>query len=489
MLATTAVATSLTLAIVAHDATPLRAGPRESTQQNTQLWQGDALEIRGERMDYVQVYDHRRERAGYVRASQIRRVTLDASSANDLLTSMRFLRNVPNSEALAISYAAAFLKAAPREAITAEAFDLLGDAAESLATRASRSTNTLTPQQQAALSAHLELATHYGVKFVNIERDSRVTLCYDGEAFRRVLAMTKQPDMRARAALAVTRHDCIDPNLRTSERAALDQWRAEVLESVNVAELGEFMKNRIRMRRAGVYASIAFHASKREESRELAQHATKRALDELALVNKSELSDADQASYNEAAIRTGAVRWGAANSIAASDMAKPTAKTMDQLIVSTVAGEPGQTCAMLASKKSPQQALAKRCTYGTVWTPSFTTNAQQTVATLAVQTLDGWREMWVLQKENNAWRIDVMPPTVNTNAIDIGYIEFAGWVPGGTHLLAAREARVDGRARKSFELIRIDTLTTEKKADRPDSLSTFYKWQAPAWKRETVALR
>ncbi|MGL4229820.1 MAG: hypothetical protein ACRCWJ_00505 [Casimicrobium sp.] len=487
MIATTAVATTLTLAIVAHDATPLRAGPRDSTQQNAQLWQGDALEIRGERMDYVQVYDHRRERAGYVRASQIRRVTLDASNANDLLVSLRFLRNVPNSEALAISYAAAFLKAAPREAITAEAFDLLGASAESLATRASRSSKALTPEQQAALAAHLELATHYGVKFVNIERDSRVTLCYDGEAFRRVLAMAKQPDMRARAALAITRHDCIDPNLRPSERAALDHWRAEVLESVNVAELGEFMKNRIRMRRAGVYASIAFHASKREESRELAQHAAKRALDELALVNKTELSDLDQTSHNEAAIRAGAVRWGAMNSIVASNTTKPNAKATDQLILSTIAGEPGQICAVLTSKKSPQQALTKRCTYGTVWTQSFTTNAQQTVATLAVQTLDGWREMWVLQKENNTWRIDVMPPAAN--AIDIGYIEFAGWVPGGTHLLAAREARADGRTKKSFELIRIDTLATERKADRADSLSTFYKWQDAAWKRETVALR
>ncbi|HJW10155.1 MAG TPA: hypothetical protein VJ598_00125, partial [Albitalea sp.] len=65
-----------TLAIVTQDQAALRAAPRASAQQQAMLWQGDALEIRGERMDYLQVYDHRRERAGYIRSSQVRRVSL-----------------------------------------------------------------------------------------------------------------------------------------------------------------------------------------------------------------------------------------------------------------------------------------------------------------------------------------------------------------------------------------------------------------------------
>ena len=32
-------------------------------------------------MDYLQVYDHRRERAGYIKASQVRLVRTDADAA------------------------------------------------------------------------------------------------------------------------------------------------------------------------------------------------------------------------------------------------------------------------------------------------------------------------------------------------------------------------------------------------------------------------
>ena len=66
-------AAAATLAIVAQDQTALRAAPRDSAQQQTVLTQGDTLEVRGEKQDFLQVYDHRRERAGYVRASQVRR--------------------------------------------------------------------------------------------------------------------------------------------------------------------------------------------------------------------------------------------------------------------------------------------------------------------------------------------------------------------------------------------------------------------------------
>lgn len=66
-------ATALTvIAIVTQDQAVLRAAPRESAAQHALLWQGDSLEIRGSKGDYLQVYDHRRERAGYLRASQVR---------------------------------------------------------------------------------------------------------------------------------------------------------------------------------------------------------------------------------------------------------------------------------------------------------------------------------------------------------------------------------------------------------------------------------
>jgi len=45
------------------------------------LYQGDTLEVRGARMDYLQVYDHRRERAGYIRAGQVRGIGLEEADA------------------------------------------------------------------------------------------------------------------------------------------------------------------------------------------------------------------------------------------------------------------------------------------------------------------------------------------------------------------------------------------------------------------------
>jgi hypothetical protein len=90
------------LAIVTRDQAPLRAAPRDSAPANAVLWQGEALEVRGERMDYLQVWDHARERGGFVRASQVRRAGLAAADASELLAVLRFLRDTPGEEALGI---------------------------------------------------------------------------------------------------------------------------------------------------------------------------------------------------------------------------------------------------------------------------------------------------------------------------------------------------------------------------------------------------
>jgi hypothetical protein len=106
---------------------------------------------------------------------------------------------------------------------------------------------------------------------------------------------------------------------------------------------------------------------------------------------------------------------------------------------------------------------------------------------LAVQPLDTWREMWVFRQEPTGWIVDVVPPATDTP--DLGYVEFAGWVPGHTKLLAAREAKVDGRYKIRFELLNLSSLEVERWADKPSSLSVFYRSQAPAWKARTVSIR
>lgn len=459
------------VAIVTQDQAQLRAAPRDSAQQQAVLWQGDSLEVRGEKMDYLQVYDHRRERAGYIRASQVRTQSLKPADAPDLMAVVRFVRDTPGAEAMGISYAAAFLKAAPAEAINAEAFDALGTMADRLARRASsRQGKTNDP----ILAAHLEVAASVGVTIKSFERDGRMQLCYDGEAFRRVLALPSNDAQRARAALALTRQECVDPNLSPTDRGNLDTWRAQILERVEIANLPEFMKNKIRMRRAGVWAGIAYQRTRKGEP---AQEAAQRAVQELTDVNQIELAEEDASAYTDAAVRVSASRWAA----------EPVLPANAALTVTTTPGQAGETCvALLDAKHGQKNPLATRCTYGVVWAASARVHPQATALTLAVQPLATWRELWVFHKVGNAWRIDVLPPMATEPGL--GYIEFAGWVPGSGKILAARVAKVDGRFKRSFAVIRLDTLEVEKQADQPSSLNLFYRWQDPMWKRQTLSM-
>lgn len=303
------IASLAAIAIVTQDPAPLRASPRDSAPQQAQLWQGDALEIRGERLDYLQVYDHRRERAGYVLASQVRTTSATAAEAPELLSVLRFVRDTPGAESLGIAYAAAYLKAVPAAAMTAEPLEALGTMADRLAARASGRAGAA-PTAGAAesrLSAHLEGVAQYGVKMVSLEQDGVVQVCYDGEAFRQVLAMpTATPEQRARAALGLTRHECVDPQLGPLQRLQWDQWRAGVLARADSPQLPPTLRNRLRLREAGVWAALAHALSRRAEASAVeVQAAGQKAVQALAAVVPADLTDGDQADYTQAALRVG----------------------------------------------------------------------------------------------------------------------------------------------------------------------------------------
>lgn len=470
-------ATLTLIAIVATDQTSLRAAPRDSAPAQAVLWQGDSLEIRGEKGDFLQVYDHRHERAGYIRANRVRQQQLTAEAAPGLLAVLRFLKDAPGSESLGIAYAAAYLRAAPAEAIDGEVFDALATLSDRLARRASGSHGGAT---EAATAAQLEVAKAYGVGMTTLERGGQVRLCSDGDAARRVLALPATESQRANAALILTRDECVQPALTPTERFALDQWRAKVLDRVVLQTLPAVVKNRLHLRRAGVWAGLAHQRSRRlgPGSPEVVE-AARRARDELAAVETGELMEIDASAYREAAIRVGASRWAELPAYV------PAA---GKLTVQARPGQPGETCVDLYREgRSPGQPLVSRCTYGSVWTASAASRPQGDALALAVQPLDGWRELWLFREGAAGWTVDVLPP--GTESAELGYVEFAGWVPATREMLVAREAKRDGRYQLSFEVLSLDSLETKRQADKPANLGTFHRWQDPAWKTMTVALR
>ena len=486
-------------ALVLQDALPLRSGPRSAGTPLASLSQGELVELRGVRLDYLQVWDVARERGGYVRASALRPLALTPEEAPELLALVRFLRDRSGSESLGLGLAAAYLKAAPAGTITAEAFDAMGMLAERLAARANaaatNAANAPVRPGEPGIAAQLEVAASLGIRYQSLERDGHVWLCYDGDAFRHVGALAPTPEQSARAALALTRPDCISDTTPPLQRWQADQARADLLGRVPVAGLPPYVRNRIRMRQAGVWAALAF-----EDSRRLAVEsgapapglpavtpsdvvlAGNQALDALAGVDRSELADDDQSAYAEAAMRVGASRW------AAEPAPAPAA---GGLRIATQPGQPGETCVLLLdAAHAAGHPLARRCTYGTVWSASARVDAHATALALAVQPLAAWRELWMFRATPAGWTLQVLPPS--TRVDDVGYVEFAGWVPATGEVLAAREVRDPqhaGRLLRTYELLDGRTLATEKAADAPASLKAFWRFQDPAWKRVTVSLR
>jgi hypothetical protein len=101
--------------------------------------------------------------------------------------------------------------------------------------------------------------------------------------------------------------------------------------------------------------------------------------------------------------------------------------------------------------------------------------------------MDTWREMWVFRKEAAGWTIRVLPPAATMP--DIGYAEFAGWVPGGKQMLVAREASGEGKYQRNFEVMRLDTLAVAYQSSDPGAMGMFQRWQDPSWKQQTLSVR
>ena len=241
------------------------------------------------------------------------------------------------------------------------ALDALGTFAERLARRAS-SGAVRTKAADAALSAHLDVAARYGVKFTSIERGGRMQrLLRRRRVPPRARACAPTPEQRARAALALTREECVDPDLRPTERRRVDEWRADVLDGVDVARLPAYLRNRVLMRRAARVEQPRLPARAQATSRRMRRPARAIARARPA-IDKSELTDDDMRTYADAAMRVERValgrgaRFGAVGAEAAAALV-------------TAPGERRARPASCSSTRSTtrRSPLAQRCTYGVVW--------------------------------------------------------------------------------------------------------------------------
>ena len=467
-------------ALIVQDAVALRAAPREAAAQQARLWQGELVEIRGERLEYVQVWDHQRERGGYVRASQLRRLSLDAAHADELLAVLRFVKDSAGSEGLGFGYGAAWLQAASPAQLSspvgAEVLDAVAGAAQRLAQRASAA--GLSRGAQEALLGQLDAAGRYGIRFNSHERGDRMQICYDGELFTRVLAMpAASAEQRARAALALTDPACEDPALGVLQRIQRQEDSASLLDQADAPGLPPVLKNRLQMRRASVWSAVAFERSRGAPG---GAHATaaERALEALARVDPQGLPDTDAGLMNDAVMRVNASRWAA---VPASIQSKGL-----QLRTSPGA-QAGQTCVSLHGGAVGSAPLWTQCSHGVVWPASFSVNREGNAAALAVQPMAGWRELWLLRKQAGGWTLSVLPPAPTLPGI--GYAELAGWVPGGRQVLVAREARGEGRYQRRYEVLDLATLAPQRQASDPSVLGAFQRWQMPQWKQQSVSLR
>ena len=93
----------------------------------------------------------------------------------------------------------------------------------------------------------------------------------------------------------------------------------------------------------------------------------------------------------------------------------------------------------------------------------------------------------MFRRKGRAWTLDVLPPA--SLQPGTGYAEFAGWVPGGQQVLVAREARAEGRWRRSYEVVNLDSLVTQRQSGDAGALGPFQRWSDPGWRRLSVSVR
>lgn len=460
--------------LVVVDQAALRAAPRDAAPLLQPLWRGEALQLRGARGDWLQVWDPQRERGGFVRAAQLLPLPAGDAALPDLAAQLRLLRQQPGAEALGIGVAAALIERAGAPWLASAAGAELLDSLVLLQERLAQRVQAAGPAQQAAAAAHAEVAARYGFALRPVARpDGTQQPC---PAEQPALLLRGHPAasaaQQARAALALTRSDCLAADGLPSQRLALLARHAAWLDGITLADLAPVERNRLLLRRASVQSSLGFARRGSDQAR---SHAAA-AFAAWGQLVPAELADDDAPALREAAIRLSPQRW----------LLQPAVDTrrLGRFSLQLAPGTPGQTCLLLGV--APNTEVTRHCSHGALHLASAALAPDGSAVALAVQALDGWTELWRL---DTAGRLQVLPPS--SDAPGLGAVEWAGWTAAreGAQVLVAREADAGGRSLRRFEVYGPDLAQPLRWAGDPAQLGAFQRGADLAWRSGSPLVR
>ena len=372
------------------------------------------------------------------------------ASAPELAAVVRFLRDAAGYESLGIGYAALALRAAPAGADTSELLASIGTMADRLARRASA--RRADAQGRDAGRAHrgrreLRREVPGRRRATRARRGARTGLLRRRGVGRRP-RLAGRGARRAGARRAVPGGRCL-PRPRCRRPAEARAWNDRRLQALRVDRLRRGGRAAGLARRPGAPAPrrgarLAGLRRGAAGNAEAAARAEAAAVRELALCDRGVLAARGPRSLRgDVAIRVAASRWATETPPKANPRAGPSSRSRR--------AQPGETCVRVTDGAGDRaRRLGERCTFGVVWPSALRWAPSGDVATVAVQPLPAWTELWVLRRgADGTWAFETLTPA--TTEPDIGYVESAGFSPDGRRRAPGRrEARAAGRLARAL---------------------------------------
>ncbi len=485
-------ALAVTVALVVQDQAPLRAAAHENAPRQTMLTAGDWLEVRGEQLGFLQVYDHRRERPGYVRTATVR----SYGRRRDRGAEARGARRVPARRAgrgvarhrlrrALPAGGAGRRRSAPRSSTRSGRWR--SGSASGASARVARAGD-------GSLAAQLEVAESYGVHFVSFERKRRDAA--SATTARRSAACSRSAGRGRRGSAprsGLTDRRCVGPRARHD--------RGSGAREVAVGGAGRRGPREARSGGSRVRTRAPAPPSLHRPVRpRCPRGAGRRPPRRAAGVRDGQARARARGPVRPRRRRPPHVRRGRA-----PIRVRPLGGRAPPRAVSICHGRrrdwppahPARRACVsgLARLRRPPRSSTART--GVVWPSSVRVAPHDAAVVMAVELLPGWSELLVLHATPSGWTADTITPAALDP--DIGYVELAGFSPDGSHLLVVREARASGPLgaphtlapwiRHVYDVVGTADLHVEKEVSSLREVPASRRWETAEWRKRTLALR